>query len=46
MAFVEVGVDSPMVANALCVVGELNVEADIERLMGQGCVNLLDLVKD
>lgn len=46
MAFVEVGVDSPVVANALCVVGELNNEADIERLTGAGYVNLLDLIKE
>lgn len=44
--FVEKDVDEPVLANALCVVGELNNESEIARLENAGCVNLLNLIEE
>ena len=33
-------------SDALCLVGELNEEEDIKRLVNSGCINLMDLLKE
>ena len=45
VTFAEKAAHDPVEENAFCVVGEQNDEADIARLVGQGCVNLLDLLE-
>lgn len=46
VTFVEKDVNDLVQNDAFCVVGELNDEADIDRLMEQGCTNLLDLFEE
>ena len=45
VTFLEKDVDAGIEEDALCVVGELNEKADIERLTKQGCGNLLELIE-
>ncbi len=46
LSFVEKELTEPVEKNALCVVGELNEEAEIKRLENAGCVNLLTLLEE
>ena len=46
VTFIEKEVTEPIMANALCVVGELNEESEINRLEKEGCVNLLNLIEE
>ena len=45
VTFIEKKVTEPIMENALCVVGELNEESEINRLEKEGCVNLLNLIE-
>lgn len=44
--FVKKDVNALVQNDAFCVVGELNDEVDIDRLIEQGCTNLLDLLEE
>lgn len=46
VTFLEKDVNEAFDREAFCVVGELCEKKDIERLVKQGCVNLLDLIED
>ena len=46
VSFVEKEIDEPLENNALCVIGELNSEEEIESLKEKGCLNLLDLINE
>lgn len=46
VSFVEKEIEDPIEPSALCVVGELNSEEEIERLKEKGCLNLLDLLNE
>ena len=46
VTFVDKEIDDPLEADALCIVGELNSEEDIERMKEKGCLNLLDLINE
>ena len=46
VSFVEKEINEPLENNALCVIGELNSEEEIESLKEKGCLNLLDLINE
>ena len=46
VTFKEKTIDEPLVENALCIVGELNSEEDIDRLEKAGFTNLLNLLNE
>lgn len=46
VTFLEKNTDAPLEPDALCVVGELNSEEEITRLVKKGCLNLLDLINE
>ncbi len=46
VSFVEKEIDEPLENDALCVIGELNSEEEIESLKEKGCLNLLDLINE
>lgn len=42
--FIQKKSDEAYDSNALCIAGELNEPAELERLSSQGCINLLNLI--
>lgn len=46
VTFIEKDTNSPIEPDALCVVGELNSEEEIENLEQKGCLNLLNLINE
>ena len=45
VGFVEKSLEDSIENDALCIVGELNEDSDIERLKSKGCVSLLDFLE-
>lgn len=46
ITFIEKEIDDSLESDALCVIGELSSEEDIERMRQKGCLNLLDLINE
>ena len=44
--FIEKKVTDSYLPDSLCLVGELNEEEEIKQLVDQGCISLLDLLKE